>query len=127
MAETLLAFAHGGFGLLALADIGKHPEQSHLDAMVVAHGHAGNADPQRRSIHTAEPKIEGSAVAGQRAKKITLRGGQILRKDACEARLLGHGFEARTQNFGHAPVAEDGTTFRIDDPYAFWYGLYEPT
>ena len=112
--------------LLTLADIREQAEESDLRALVVAHGHAGNADPYRRSIDAAQAKIEGPAVAGQRAKKIALRIGQVIRIDARKAGLFGHRFEVGPQNLSHAPVAEDGPAFRIDDPYAFRYGLDEP-
>src|SRR5262245_45717290 len=95
--ESLFAFTQRSFGFLALGDIRKEPEEPDRPRSTV-YRHAGNADPYRRTICTAQAKIENPTVTGQSARKMTLSVRQLIRKNTCEAGLFGHRFEIGAQN-----------------------------
>src|SRR5215469_13916849 len=57
---------------------------------------------------------------------MTLRILQFIWKNAVKAGLPGHRFKVDPQHVRHAPIAEDGTALRVDDPDAFRHRLDNP-
>ena len=126
VAETLFAFSQGGLSLFPLADIRKQAEESLRRARIVMDRHTGDAHPDGRSVGSAQSEIEGPAVAGKSARKVILRIGQFLRKDAAETGLFRHRLEADSQKLRHSGVTEDSPAFSIDDPNALGHCLDNP-
>ena len=78
------------------------------------------------TVAAAQAKIERPAIPGQCACKMTLRIRQFIRKHAGKAGLFRHRFEVDPQDLCHPPVAEDGLSFRIDDPDSLGHRLDNP-